>query len=172
MAPVGSHITAKNGQKWPPGGRNGPKRGHAPKMTPNLGKRFCYVKPPYHHVFGAPTPGWHRSVATLQLNNGQKWPPGGRNGPKRGQQQQATSRWASFDISGTPVARGPKLGLKRPRAKGLLPTKFGPPTPGWRWSAATLLLKMAQIGPLEAEMGPKGSKTAQNAPKCPQNDPT
>ena len=56
-----------------------------------------------------------------------------------------------------------------PRA--LLPTRFGPPTPGWRPSAATLLLKMAKNGPHEAEMGPKGTKTAQNRPKCPQNDP-
>ena len=47
---------------------------------------------------------------------------------------------------------------------------FGPPTPGRRRSAATLRLKMAKNGPLEAEMGPKGAKSAQNAPKCPQND--
>ena len=33
------------------------------------------------------------------------------------------------------------------------------------------MLKMAKNGPLEAEMGPKGAKTAQNRPKCPQNDP-
>ena len=155
---------------------------NAPKMTPNLGNRFRYVKPPYHNVFGPPTPGWQRSAATLQLKkgpkmgpwrlkwpqkgptptsnkqvgfvrslgdadrlrpqtwpevapslgapthqvwapnsrvapvgghitaeNGQKWALGGRNGPKRGQQQQATSGWASFDISGTPIARSPKL---------------------------------------------------------------
>ena len=48
---------------------------------------------------------------------------------------------------------------------------FGPPTPGWRRSATTLLLKMAKNGPLEAEMGPKEAKTAQNRLKCPQNDP-
>ena len=31
--------------------------------------------------------------------------------------------------------------------------------------------KLAKNGPLEAEMGPKMAKTAQNGPKCPQNDP-
>ena len=34
------------------------------------------------------------------------------------------------------------------------------------------MLKMAKNGPLEAEMGPKEAKTAQNGPKCPPNDPT
>ena len=158
--------------KWAQKRPKQPKMGpNAPKMTPNLGKMVRYVKPPYHHVFGPPTPRWQRSAATLQLKNGQKWAPGGRNGPKRGQQQQATSRWASFDISGTPIARGPKLGPKGPLPKALLPTKFGPPTPGWRRSAATLLLRMAKNGPLEAKMSPKEAKTAQNAPKCPQTDP-
>ena len=33
----------------------------------------------------------------------QKWARGGRNGPQK-EQRQATSRWASFDISGTPIA--------------------------------------------------------------------
>ena len=112
VAPVGDHTIAKNGQKWAPWRprwvKKRPKQpnigANAPKMTPNLGKRLRYIKPPYHHVFAPPTPGWQRSAATLQLKNGQKWPPGGQNGPKRGQQQQATSRWASFDISGTPIA--------------------------------------------------------------------
>ena len=33
------------------------------------------------------------------------------------------------------------------------------------------MLKMAKNGPLEAEMRPKEAQTAQNGPKCPQNDP-
>ena len=65
----------------------------------------------------------------------------------------------------------PKLEPKSPLPKALLPTKFGPPTPGWRRSAATLLLQMAKNGPHEVEMGPKEAKTAQNRPKCPQNAP-
>ena len=166
-------------EKWlkrAPVGRNGPKGGQQPQMAPNapqkmasnLGQVFPCVRPPYHHVFEPPTPGWRRSASTLLLKmtkngpheaemgpkeaktaqngpkcpqndpkprkrgplrkatlspcvctpnsrgapvgshitakDGQKWAPGGRNGPKRGQQQQATSRWASFDISGTPIA--------------------------------------------------------------------
>ena len=30
---------------------------NAPTMAPDLGARFPYVRPPYHHVFGDPTPG-------------------------------------------------------------------------------------------------------------------
>ena len=33
------------------------------------------------------------------------------------------------------------------------------------------MLKMAKNGPLEAEMGPKEAKPAQNGLKCPQKDP-
>ena len=102
LAAVSGHIAAKKWQKmapwrikWAQKGPKQPKMGpNAPKVTPNLGKRFQCVKPPYHHVFGPPTPGWQRSAVTLQLKNGQKWAPEGQNGPKRGQQQQATSRWA------------------------------------------------------------------------------
>ena len=49
----------------------------------------------------------------------------------------------NYTIAGTPIAQGPKLRPKGPLPKALLPTKFGPPTPGWRRSAATLPLKMA-----------------------------
>ena len=38
-----------------------------PKWSPNIGQRFPYVRPPYHHMFGPPTPGWRRSAATLLL---------------------------------------------------------------------------------------------------------
>ena len=61
--------------------------------------------------------------------------------------------------------------MKGTLPKALLPTNFGPPTPGWRRSAAPLMLKMAKNGPLEAKMGPQGAKTTQNGPKCPQHDP-
>ena len=94
-------LEAEMGPKEAKTAQNGPK---CPQNDPKPRKRFRCVKPPYHHVFGPPTPGWQRSAATLQLKNGQKWAPGGQNGPKRGQQQQATSRWASFGISGTPIA--------------------------------------------------------------------
>ena len=77
--------------------------------------------------------------------------------------QQATAGGLKLDISGTPMAQGPKLRPQDPLPKALLLTKFGPPTPGWRRSAATLLLKMAP----EVEMGQKGGKTALNGPKCP-----
>ena len=45
-----------------------------------------------------------------------------------------------------------------------------PQLPGGQ-STTTLLLKMAKTVPLEAEMGPQEAKSAQNGPKCPQNDP-
>ena len=80
-------------------------------------------------------------------------------------QQQATRRRASFDISGTPIARGPKLRPKFPLPKALLPTKFGPPASGRRRSAATLLLKMAKNGPMEAEVGPNAPKMTPNLGK-------
>ena len=86
VALVGGHITAKNsqkkahgGQKWAHNGPNQPKMGpNAPKMTPNLGARFPYVRPPYHHVFGPPTPGRCRSAATKLLKMA-------KNGPKQSQ---------------------------------------------------------------------------------------
>ena len=36
----------------------------------------------------------------------------------------------NYHISGTPIAQGPKLRANDPLPKALIPTKFGPPTPG------------------------------------------
>ena len=58
---------------------------NAPKMTPNQGKSFHYVRPPYRHVFGSPTPGWRQSAATLLLKMAKMGPKGAKtapNGPK------------------------------------------------------------------------------------------
>ena len=135
--------------------------------APNLGRSFPYLRRSYPPSLGpqlAGGAGWRRHYC-------QKWPQMGPNKQVGFIQATATSRRASFEISGTPIARGPKLRPKGPLPKALLPTKFGPPTPGWHRSAARLLLKMAKNGPVEAEMGPKGAKTAQNGPKCPQSDP-
>ena len=93
VAPVGGHITAKKWPKmapwrlkWAHKGPNQPKMGpNAPKMTPNLGARFPYVRPPYHHVFGPPTPGRCQSAATKLLKmakNGPKQSQRGPNAPK------------------------------------------------------------------------------------------
>ena len=49
----------------------------------------------------------------------------------------ATAGGPKFNILGTPIAQGPKLRAKGPLPKALLPTEFGPPTPGWRRSAVT-----------------------------------
>ena len=72
--------------------KNGPKQSqrgpNAPKMTPNLGQRFHYVRSPYNHVFEPPTPGWRRLAARLLLNMAKmgprrlKW---AQKGPKTAQ---------------------------------------------------------------------------------------
>ena len=82
--------------------------------------------------------------------------------------QQATAAGPKLDSSGTPMAQGPKLRPKHPLPKALLSTKFGPPTPWWRRSAATFRLKMAKNGPPEAKNGPK---RGQNSPKWAQMPP-
>jgi hypothetical protein len=170
VSPVGGHITAKNGQKGAHGGRkwahNWPKQPKmgpcAPKMTPNLGQRFPYIRPPYHHVCGPPISGWRWSAATLLPKMAINRPMEAENGSARGQN---TLKWAQMSrmtpnlVKGFPYVRPPYHPV------------FGPPTPGWNRSATTLLLKLARNGPLEAEMGPQGAKWAQNGPKCPQNDP-
>ena len=104
--------------------------------------------------FGPPTPGWRRLAATLLLKMT-------KNGPL---EAEATSDkqhagGPKLDILGMSIAKGPKLGPKGPLPKALLPTKFGPSTPRWCRSAATLLLKMAQNGSVEAKMGPKGANS-------------
>ena len=65
----------------------------------------------------------------------------------------------------------PNLGKRFHYVKPSYHHVFGPPTPGWHRSAARLPLKMAQNGSVKAKLSPKWAKTAQNEPKCPQNDP-
>ena len=89
LALVSDHTIHKNDQKmapwrpkWAQKRPKQPQMGpNAPKMTPNLVARFPYVRPPYHHVFGPPTPGRRRSAATKLL----KWPKMGQSSPKGAQ---------------------------------------------------------------------------------------
>ena len=62
----------------------------------------------------------------------------------------------------------PNLGRSFPYLRRSYPPSLGPQLLGGASRRPHLLLKMAKNGPLEAEMGPKGAKTAQNGPKCPQ----
>ena len=55
-----------------------------------------------------------------------------------------------------PIAQGPKLRAKGPLPKALLPTEFGPATPGWRRSAVASLSEMAQAEGMQC--GPAASK--------------
>ena len=48
---------------------------------------------------------------------------------------------------------------------------FGLPPPGWRRSAATLRLKMAKNGPLEAKWTQKGPKQPKMPPNAPKMNP-
>ena len=142
MAKNGPHE-AEMGPKEAKTAQNGPK---CPQNDPNLVKGFPYVRPPYHHVFGPPTPGWRRLAATLRLKMAQNGPLEAEMGPN-----------------------APKMTPNpRKRFHYINPPYhhvFGPPTPGWRRSATPLLLKMAQNGPLEAEMGQISPKWAQMPPK-------
>ena len=85
----------KMAKNWPHEAEMGPKEAktaqNRPKCPqnepkpPNLGARFPYVRPPYHHVFGPLTPGRRRSAATKLLKmakNGPKQSQRGPNAPK------------------------------------------------------------------------------------------
>ena len=76
-------------------------------------------------------------LATATSNKQQQHATATSNSNK--QQATATAGGPKLDISGTTVAQGPKLRPKGPQPKALIPTKFGPPTPGWCRSAATLV---------------------------------
>ena len=131
-----------------------------PKLRPNgpLPKAIVPTK------FGPPTPGWRRSTVVFLWKMAQT--EGMQCGPATGNSKQQQVG-LNYDISGTPIAQRPKLRPKGPLPRALVPTKFGPPTPGWRLSAAILLVKNGQNGPLEAEMGQKGVKTAPT-PRAPR----
>ena len=142
-------LEAEMGPKGAKTAQNGPK---CPQNDPKPRKKV-----PLHKATLSPcvwTPNSRVALVGVHtiVKNGQKWAPGGRNGPKGGQQQQATR----LDIPGMPMAQGPKLRPKGPLPKALLPTKFGPPTPGWRRSAALLLRKMARTEDMQC--GPAASK--------------
>ena len=106
--------------------------------------------------FGPPTPGWRWSAAILRLKMlkmGPWRPKWAQKGPKQPK------------VGPNAPKMTPDLGRRFPYVRPPYHHVFAPPNPGWRRLAATLLLKMAQNGPLEAQKGPK---TAQNGPKCPQ----
>ena len=136
-------------------GPNQPKMGpNAPKMTPNLGARFPYVRQPYNHVFGAPNPGWCRLAATLRRKMAKNGPLEAEMGPK-----------------GAKTAKNaPKCPQNDPKPRHKVPLRkatpyhhvFGPPTPSWRWLAATKLLKMAKNGPKQSQRGPNAPKMTPN----------
>ena len=102
-----------------------------PKLRPNgpLPKAIVPTK------FGPPTPGWRRSTVVFLWEMAQT--EGMQCGPAtgNGKQQQVG---LNYDISGTPIAQGPKLRPKGPLPKALLLTNLGPPNLEWRRSAATI----------------------------------
>ena len=146
MAKNGS-LEVEMAQKGPKQPKMGP---NAPKMTQNLGKRFPYVRPPYHHVIGPPTPGGCRSATTLQLKMAKNGSLEAEMGPKEAKTAQNGPKCPQVT---------PTLGKKFPYVRPPYHHVFGPPNPGWRRSATTLQRKMAKNGSLEAEMGPKGANS-------------
>ena len=133
--------------KWAQKRPKQPKMGpNAPKMTQNLGKRFRYVNPPCHHVFGAPTPGWRRSATNLLLKMAQDGPLEAEMGPK----------------GATSAQNGPKCPPNDPKPRCKVPHVFAPPTPGRRRSAATKMPKMAKNEPKQSQRGPNAPKMNPN----------
>ena len=61
------------------------------------------------------------------------------------QQQQATAGGPKLDISGTPMAQGPKLRPKDPLPKALLSTKFWVKTHQGAGSVGKKVLKIREI---------------------------
>ena len=99
-------------------GLNSISRVRRSPKAPNLGRRVPYPRRSYPPSLGPQLPGG----AGRQSHDCQKWP---RLRVCSLVQQQATAGGPKFNISGTPIAQGPKLRAKGPLPKALIPTKFG-----------------------------------------------
>ena len=74
-------------------------------------------------------------------------------GPKEAKTAQKNPNWSKMT---------PNVGKRFPYARPPYHHVFGTPNPGWRRSAATKLLKMANNGPKQSQRGPNAPKMAPN----------
>ena len=140
--------------KWAQKRPKQPKMGpNAPKMTPNLVKGFPHVRPPYHHVFGPPTPGWRRS-ATLLLKMAKNGPLEAEMGPKKAKTAQ----------------NGPKCPQNDPKPRQKVPVRKAT-------LSACVWTPNSRVAPVGShitakkwpKMGPWRPKWTQKGPTAPSN---